>query len=90
MTAECGGTTPRNGQQHFDMLPSGSTGPDLRRFYYQLALKKNGSVAAVAVARKLLLRLFCMLRDQIDYDEFRHRGRDARCARGKASSPRDG
>jgi hypothetical protein len=21
MTAECGGTTPRNGQQHFDMLP---------------------------------------------------------------------
>ena len=22
MTAECGGTTPRNGQQHFDMLPT--------------------------------------------------------------------
>jgi hypothetical protein len=22
MTAECGGTTPRNGQQHFDMLPA--------------------------------------------------------------------
>jgi hypothetical protein len=22
MTAECRGTTPRNGQQHFDMLPS--------------------------------------------------------------------
>jgi hypothetical protein len=21
MTAECGGPTPRNGQQHFDMLP---------------------------------------------------------------------
>jgi len=30
--------------------------PDLRRFYYQLALKRNGSIAAVAVARKLLLR----------------------------------
>src|SRR6202043_1051496 len=22
MTAECGGTTPRNGQQHFDVLPA--------------------------------------------------------------------
>ena len=22
MTAECSGTTPRNGQQHFDMLPA--------------------------------------------------------------------
>jgi hypothetical protein len=22
MTAQCGGTTPRNGQQHFDMLPT--------------------------------------------------------------------
>jgi hypothetical protein len=22
MTAECGGTTPRNGQQHFDVLPT--------------------------------------------------------------------
>lgn len=64
--------------------------PDLRRFYYQLALKRNGSIAAVAVARKLLLRLFCMLRDQIDYEEFRRRGRDARCARGKTSSPKDG
>ena len=58
---------------------------DLRRFFYQLSFKKNGAVAAVAVARKLVLRLFCMLRDQIDYDEFRLRGRDARRARGKAS-----
>jgi len=22
MTAECGGTTPHNGQQHFDVLPA--------------------------------------------------------------------
>jgi hypothetical protein len=28
-----------------------------------------------AVARKLLIRLFIMLRDGIDYDEFRRRGR---------------
>jgi hypothetical protein len=31
----------------------------------------------VAVARKLLIRLFIMLRDGIDYDEFRRRGRAA-------------
>ena len=31
--------------------------PDRRRFYYQLALKRNGSIAAVAW-RELLLRLF--------------------------------
>jgi len=31
--------------------------------------------AKVAVVRKLLVRLFIMLRDQIDYDEFRRRGR---------------
>ena len=63
---------------------------DLRRFFYQLSFKKNGAVAAVAVARKLMLRLFCMLRNQIDYDEFRLRGRDARRARGKASPDSSG
>ena len=31
--------------------------------------------ARVAVARKLLVRLFIMLRDRIDYEEFRRRGR---------------
>jgi hypothetical protein len=41
----------------------------------------------VAVARKLLIRLFIMLRDGIDYDEFRRRGvpsgrRSSRAFRG--------
>jgi transposase len=57
---------------------------DLRRFYFHLA-KKNSSIAVVAVARKLVLRLYRMLRDHIDYDEFRRRGRDARRARENAS-----
>jgi hypothetical protein len=30
MTAECGGTTPRNGQQHFDMLPADPPGDFVR------------------------------------------------------------
>ena len=54
---------------------------DLRRFYFHLVMKKCTAVAVVAVARKLVLRLYRMLRDQIDYDEFRRRGRDARRAR---------
>jgi hypothetical protein len=32
----------------------------------------------VALARKLLVRLYVMLRDQVDYEEFRRRGRAAR------------
>ena len=58
---------------------------DLRRFYYQLAARKNAAIAIVAVARKLVLRLYRMLRDAIDYDQFRRRGRDARRAREDAS-----
>lgn len=54
---------------------------DLRRFYFHLLMKKCVAVAVVAVARKLVLRLYRMLREQIDYDEFRRRGRDARRAR---------
>jgi transposase len=59
---------------------------DLRRFYFHLESRKNSSVAIVAVARKLVLRLYRMLRDDIDYDQFRRRGRDARRAR-EATSP---
>jgi transposase len=54
---------------------------DLRRFYFRLSARKNSSVAVVAVARKLVLRLYRMLREKIDYDEFRRRDRDAGCAR---------
>jgi transposase len=55
--------------------------PELNRFFFHLGKKKNHAVAITAVARKLALHLYVLLRDQIDYDEFRRRGRDARCAR---------
>ncbi len=55
---------------------------ELRRFYFHLLARKPAGVAIVAVARKLALRLYRLLREGIDYDEFRRRGRDARCARG--------
>ena len=43
--------------------------------YFTLVHRRGRPKAKVAVARKLLVRLFIMLRDQIDYDEFRRRGR---------------
>ena len=48
---------------------------DLRRLYFTVMHRRGRPKAKVAVARKLLVRLFIMLRDQIDYDEFRRRGR---------------
>jgi len=63
---------------------------DLRRFYFHLQSRKNSAIAIVAVARKLVLRLYRMLRDEIDYHEFRRRGRDARRAREVTSQDRSG
>ena len=59
---------------------------ELRRFYLRLESRRNSAIALVAVARKLVLRLYRMLREEIDYDEFRRRGRDARRARVGHSS----
>jgi len=68
----------------------GKADADLRSFYFRLMeRKKNGAVVIVAVARKLVLRLYRMLREEIDYTEFRRRGRDARRAR-KTPSPASG
>jgi len=50
---------------------------DLKRIYFTLVHRRGRPKAKVAVARKLLVRLFIMLRDQIDYDEFQRRGRPA-------------
>lgn len=55
--------------------------PDLKRFYQRLLQRRNKPKAKTAVARKLLVRSFIMLRDQIDYAEFTRRGVAARSAR---------
>ncbi|HEY6247850.1 MAG TPA: IS110 family transposase [Pyrinomonadaceae bacterium] len=54
--------------------------PELKRFYQRLLLRRERPKAKVAVARKLLVRSFIMLRDQIDYAEFVRRGVAARVA----------
>ena len=51
--------------------------PALKRVYRRLAFRKGAAIAKVAVARKLAIRLFIMLRDQIDYTEFCRRGSHA-------------
>lgn len=48
---------------------------DLRRRYFSVLHRRGRPKAKVALARKLLVRLYVMLRDQIDYEEFRRRGR---------------
>ena len=44
--------------------------PELQRFYRRKLVRKGLGKASVAVARKLGIRLWIMLRDQIDYNEF--------------------
>jgi transposase len=48
--------------------------PGLQRFYRRKVVQKGFAKARVAAARKLGIRLWIMLRDQIDYAEFCRRG----------------
>ena len=48
--------------------------PELQRFYRRKLVQKGLGKARVAVARKLGIRLWIMLRDQIDYQEFCRHG----------------
>lgn len=55
--------------------------PELRSFYNRLQKRSLRQKAKVAVARKLAVRSYIMLRDRIDYDEFLRRGVLARSSR---------
>src|SRR5215468_7028160 len=48
--------------------------PELQCFYRRKLMQKGLGKARMAVARKLGIRLWIMLRDQIDYEEFCRRG----------------
>jgi transposase len=54
---------------------------DLKRFYKRVAERRGRPKAKVAAARKLLIHAYIMLRDEIDYAEFRRRAVAARLAR---------
>lgn len=53
---------------------------ELGRFYRRLAERHERPKAKVAVSRKLLIRAYIMLRDEIDYAEFQRRAVAARSA----------
>src|SRR5215213_10174822 len=60
---------------------------DLKRFYKRLAERRGRPKAKVAAARKLLIRAYIMMRDEIDYAEFRRRAVAARLARLRQGPP---
>lgn len=65
--------------------------PDLQRFYRRKLQQKGLGKARVAAARKLGIRLWIMLRDQIDYEEFCRRGqRRQRSGGARAGMPEVG
>jgi transposase len=57
---------------------------NLARVYRRVSLRGGHAKAKVAVGRRLLVRVFIMLRDEIDYAEFQRRGVAARSSRGTA------
>jgi transposase len=57
---------------------------DLARVYQRVSRRGGHAKAKVAVGRRLLVRAFIMLRDEIDYAEFQRRGVAARSSRGTA------
>jgi transposase len=59
--------------------------PGLKRFYTRKLAQKGLGKATVAAGRKLGIRLWIMLRDEIDYDEFCRRGRQ--CGEAQAEKP---
>ena len=54
---------------------------ELKQFFRRLKVRCGVAKAITATARKLLIRSFIMLRDEIDYAEFRQRGVETRSAR---------
>jgi len=54
--------------------------PELKQFYERVGKRRGKQKATVAVARKLLIRCWIMLRNNVDYAEFRSRGVEARLA----------
>ena len=61
--------------------------PQLKRFYRRKLIQKGMGKARIAAARKLGIRLWIMLRDQIEYQEFCRRGQQRQCEEAHAGMP---
>ena len=64
--------------------------PELKHFYRRKLVQKGLGKARVAVARKLGIRLWIMLRDEIDYQEFCRRGQKQQSGAACAGMPEVG
>jgi transposase len=51
--------------------------PEWRRAYLRLGMKKNRAIAAVAIARKLAIRLWWMWSHGLDYEKWVESGSHA-------------
>jgi Transposase IS116/IS110/IS902 family len=60
---------------------------DLKRVYFAVLRRRGRPTAKVALARRLLIRLYVMLRDEVDYNEFCRRGRTGCRGLEPAGSP---
>jgi transposase len=60
---------------------------DLKRFYNRVAERRGRAKAKVATARKLLIRAYIMMRDEINYAEFQRRAVAVRLARRSQGTP---
>ncbi len=61
--------------------------PELKRFYRRKLIQKGMGKARIAAARKLGIRLWIMMRDQIDYEEFCRRGKLRQIGEAYAGMP---
>ncbi|HEV2697406.1 MAG TPA: IS110 family transposase [Terriglobales bacterium] len=61
--------------------------PELKRFYRRKLIQKGMGKARIAAARKLGIRLWIMMRDKIDYEEFCRRGSCGRSGKAHAGMP---
>ncbi len=61
--------------------------PELKRFYRRKLIQKGMGKARIAAARKLGIRLWIMMRDQIDYQEFCRRGKLRQSGEAHAGMP---
>ena len=61
--------------------------PELKRFYRRKLIQKGMGKARIAAARKLGIRLWIMLRDEIDYEEFCRRGKSRQSGEAHAEMP---
>ena len=61
--------------------------PELQRFYRRKLIQKGMGKARIATARKLGIRLWIMMRDQIDYEEFCRRGKLRQTGKAHAGMP---